>query len=372
VTTAPASGRLTYRFHAENVRDFTWTTSNVQTWDATSAVVEDRDGDGTEDRVLIHSFWREHRAPLWSEQALYGKHAIEHHSRYTGFAYPWPHMTSVEGSDIIGGGMEFPMLTLIGGYLGRQAEDLYNVTSHELGHMWIPMIVGTNERRHAWMDEGATTFLEDQGRPEYWPATDAHALERENYVQAARTEAEMPLMRHGDLYGPGFQYGVASYPKPATLLLTLRNLLGDDVFERAYRQFIADWAFKHPSPWDLFNAFEREAGQDLDWFWNTWYYETWRLDQAVEGVEYTDDGPVITVGDRGFAPMPVLLRIETTGAGTLERELGVEAWLRGETRVRVALPADAGQVVRVEIDPDMLFPDVDRENNVWVSDSGSR
>ncbi len=370
VTTAPPSGRLVYHFAADTVRDFTWTASNVQTWDATSAVVPDRDGDGADDRVLIHAFWRAHRAPLWDGQALFGKHAIEHHSRYTGFAYPWPHMTSVEGSDIIDGGMEFPMLTLIGGYQGQEAASLYNVTSHELAHMWIPMIVGTNERRHAWMDEGSTTFLEDQGRPEYWPGTDAHASERESYLMAARTEMEKPLMTHGDLYGPGFQYGVASYPKPATLLLTLRGLLGDETFERAYRSFIADWAFKHPSPWDLFNAVEREAGEDLDWFWNTWYYETWALDQAVADVEQGASGPVITVEDRGFAPMPVLLRVETTDGGVLEREVGVEAWLSGETSVTVSLPADVGRVVRVEIDPEFRFPDVDRSNNTWVSDAG--
>ncbi|HSR43281.1 MAG TPA: M1 family metallopeptidase, partial [Longimicrobiales bacterium] len=147
VTVEPGEDGLTYRFTAENVRDFAWTASNMQLWDATSAVVPDRDGDGADDRVLIHAFWRRDRAPLWSEQALYGKQSIEFHSRFTGFAYPWPHMTSVEGDDIIRGGMEFPMMTLIGSYGGRDASDLFNVTSHELAHMWIPMIVGTNEKR---------------------------------------------------------------------------------------------------------------------------------------------------------------------------------------------------------------------------------
>ncbi len=369
VTTSPESGWLTYRFEAESVRDFTFTASNVQTWDATSAVVPDRDGDGTEDRVMIHSFWRQHRAPRWEGQALFGKHAIEHHSRYTGYAYPWPHMTSVEGADIIGGGMEFPMLTLIGSYDGQPPENLYNVTSHEIAHMWIPMIVGTNERRYAWMDEGSTTFLEDQGRPDYWPGVNAHAIERDNYLEAARTGLEMPLMTHGDRYGPGFQYGTASYPKPATLLVTLRGLLGPETFERAYRSFIADWAFKHPSPWDLFNTFEREAGQDLDWFWKAWYYETWLMDQAVASVEHTDAGPLITVEDLGRAPMPLLVRIETTQGGIVERQFGVDPWVNGDTTVEIRLPADVGRIVRVEIDPEGRFPDADRDNNTWVSDA---
>ena len=145
--------------------------------------------------------------------------------------------------------------------------------------------------------------------------------------------------------------------------------MGDEAFERAYRGFISDWAYKHPAPWDLFNAFEREAGQDLDWFWNAWYFETWRLDQAVAGVTQTDNGAVVTVEDLGWAPMPVLLRIETTAGGTLERELPVDPWLRGETAVEVPLPADVGAVVRVEIDAEHRFPDVNRENNVWISDA---
>ena len=95
VTAAASGGKLAYRFAADTVRDFAWTTSTVQRWDATSARLPDRDWDGREDLVLIHSFWREERAPRWADMPLYGKHGIEHHSRYTGFLYPWPHMTMV-------------------------------------------------------------------------------------------------------------------------------------------------------------------------------------------------------------------------------------------------------------------------------------
>ncbi len=363
--TASGAESLTYRFEATDVRDFTWTTSNVQLWDATSALVADRDGDGAEDRVMIHSFWRDDRAPLWADQALYGKHAIEHHSRFTGFAYPWPHMTSVEGGDIIGGGMEFPMLTLMGDYNGRGAEALYNVTAHELAHMWIPMIVGTNERRHAWMDEGSTTFLENHARPEYWPGAKADSLEVESYVRVAKAEAEQSMMRHGDYYEPGPAYGNASYAKPATLLVTLRNLLGEEVFLDAYRSFIQDWAFKHPAPWDLFNAFERASQQDLDWFWSSWYFETWRLDQAVGEVRSGPEGSVVVIEDRGFAPMPAHVRIYTSRGRVIDHEVPVDEWLTGKTRVEIEIPASMGEVVRVDIDPDRLFPDVDRSNNGW-------
>jgi hypothetical protein len=364
--TAPGA-RLSYRFVAREVRDFTWTTSNVQRWDATSARVPDRTGDGAQDRVLIHSFWRPDRAPLWAEQAKYGKQSIEHHSRYTGLVYPWPHMTSVEGDDIMGGGMEFPMLTLIGSYQGSSPRGLLGVTAHEIGHMWIPMIVGANETRYAWLDEGTTTFLEDEALATLLPGDDAHGNEREGYLGIARAEAEQPLMTHGDYYEPGPGYGIASYPKPATLLLTLRGLLGEDRFERALRTFIAEWAFKHPAPWDLFATFERVAGEDLDWFWNSFYYETWVMDQAVGEVTSRDGAPLIVIEDHGFAPMPAVVRIETTRGGTIDRTIPVDTWLTGAVRAEIALPATVGAVTKVEIDPERLFPDARRADNVWVA-----
>lgn len=366
VTQLSETGALTYRFEAANVRDFTWTTSNKQIWTGTSARVPDRDGDGADDRVAIHSFFREYRAPLWKEQALYGKHSIEFESRYTGFSYPWPHMTSVEGADIIGGGMEFPMFTLIGDYNGANVEALYAVTAHELGHMWIPMIVGANEKRHAWIDEGSTTFLENQAKPDYWPGMpDPEPADMEAYLEVARLEGEQPMMRHGDYYEPGPGYGTASYPKPASILVTLRNLLGQETFTRAYESFISDWAFKHPAPWDFFNTFEREAGVDLDWFWSTWYYQTWALDHAVGAVEVVGEETVITIQDKGLAFMPTLVRVTTASGATQDREVPVSHWLTGVTTAQIRVPVSDGQVVSVEIDPEGRFPELNRENNRW-------
>jgi hypothetical protein len=276
-------------------------------------------------------------------------------------------MTSVEGTDIIGGGMEYPMFTLMGSYQGRGAFNLYSVTAHELAHMWVPMIVGANEKRHAWMDEGATTFLENQTEPDYWPdLPDQDEADVEGYLQVARAELEQSMMRHHDYYEPGPAGGTASYQKPASLLVTLRSLLGEDVFMEGYQTFIREWSFKHPSPWDFFNTFERVSGQDLDWFWSSWYYETWALDQAVASVESAGDGTVVTIADHGFAPMPARVRISTTGGGTLEREIPVTHWLSGAVSAQIRIPASAGEVTRVEIDPDGGFPDLDRSNNIWT------
>jgi hypothetical protein len=366
VTASAPDGWLTYHFAAESVRDFAWTTSNVQRWDATSAVVPDRDDDGEDDRVLIHSFWREDRAPLWAEEWLYAKQSIEHHSVYTGFPYPWPHMTSVEGADIIDGGMEFPMMTLMGSYEGSEGQALFNVTSHELGHMWIPMIVGTNERRFAWMDEGSTDFLENQSRMELWPGVDHRRIEATQYLEVAAQQREQSMMRHADYYEPGSASTIAAYRKPAALLQALREVVGDILFEEAYQAFISEWAFKHPTPWDFFNTFERFFGEDLDWFWTSYYYQTWTMDHAVQRVApAAGGGQTVVVEDLGDAPFPGVVRIRTSSGNLLQESIPVEHWLAGHTRFEVSVPADAGRVTRVELDPEGFAPDVDRANNFW-------
>ena len=260
------------------------------------------------------------------------------------------------------------MFTLIGSYENADPVALYAVTAHELAHMWIPMIVGSNEKRHAWIDEGSTTFLENQVKTEYWPGIpDPDAEEMENYLMVARVEAEQSMMRHGDYYEPGPGYGTASSAKPASLLVTLRNLLGEETFTRAYRTFISEWAFKHPSPWDFFNTFERAAGRDLDWFWGSFYYETWASDHAVGDVAREGDETVITIEDRGFAFLPARVRIETSSGEILEREVPVSHWLTGALSAQIRVPASSGEVVGVAIDPEAHFPDLNRENNHWPS-----
>lgn len=392
VTAAGVDGWLTYRFSAENVRDFAWTASNVQNWDATSALVtvpevgeesedeagESRDDDGPSDdepevqvplvekRVMIHSFWREDRAPVWADQWLYAKQSIEHHSEYTGFGYPWPHMTSVEGADIIEGGMEFPMMTLIGPFKAGETTNLSNVTSHEIGHMWVPMIVGTDEKRHAWMDEGSTTFLEDQSKMALWPGVDHHRVQARSYLQVAAARREQSMMLHGDFYEPGPGYGIASYPKPATLMVALRAVIGADVWEEAYRTFIAEWAYKHPTPWDFFNTFERFAGKDLDWFWSSFYYETWTLDHSIRTVATKPrGGAVVTIEDRGNAIFPATVRIRTASGIDFNHDIPVEHWLQGNSTYEIDIAPSAGAVTRVELDPRGIAPDIDRSNNFW-------
>lgn len=360
--TRATSGTQQWRFRADRIRDVAYSLTRESAWDAARTPVGDRDGDGMTDHARVDALYRS-SAPLWSEVARYSQHVIEYLSGYTGIPYPWPHMTAVEGAGIIGGGMEFPMITLMGDYNAAGPDALYNVTAHELAHMWVPMIVSTNERRYAWMDEGTTNFNENQSRENFTPEATPELADRASYLNVARAEAEGEITRRSDYHYTSNAYAVATYFKPSALLTTLRGLLGEEAFMRAYRTFLERWSYRHPYPWDLWNTFEDVTGEDLSWFWHHWYHETAVLDQAVESVVAGENGTEIVIRAIGEAPMPSRLSITLADGGTLQREIPVEEWLTGARTRSVRVE---GEVVRVEIDSENAFPDVDRDNNVWT------
>jgi hypothetical protein len=356
--TVAASGdsTLTWDFAAEQVRDFAFGASDEFVWDATVAET----GTGAS---MIHAFYRPDKE-TWRRSAEFARFSIEHLSEML-VPYPYPQMTTVEGP--IGGGMEFPMITHIGD--PTEAEALFGVTYHEISHMWLPMMVGTNEKAYAWLDEGTTTFNETEGRNDFFPDQNAWARSEHYYFRLARA-VQTPSMRHADRYpvdGPA--RFVASYDKPGVMLHALRGILGEETFFEAYRTYVERWAYKHPRPHDLFNTFEDVAGRELDWFWRGAFYETWTMDHAVGSVEQTEDGTVVTVADRGRLPMPVLLEATYADGRTVERRVDVDPWLDGQRSVEV--PLEAGTVERVVLDPDRALPDLDRSNNTWTAGDGS-
>jgi hypothetical protein len=356
-----AGPSLTWRFHADTVRDFAWGVSDKFVMDAARAKVGDRDADGTPDYTLIHTFWLPGNATSkWAEDARYARHSIEFLSSYL-WPYPWPVMTSMQGPESCGG-MEYPMITCIGGF---QADSfaLYGVTVHELAHMWFPMQVGSDEKRHAWQDEGLTEFNGVQGEADFFTGRDAEAQDKGIYGQVARMGIEEPLMRHGDRYDTGIGYGVASYMKPANILMTLRGMLGPDLFLKAYRTYGARWQYKHPTPWDFFYTFEDVTGQDLGWFWRTWFWETWTVDQSVESVTAGPNGSTIVIVDKGLAPMPGEVKVTRSDSTTVMEKIPVKYWLDGHATYTFTVPGAA--VVGVEVDPEQKLPDVDRTNNSW-------
>ncbi|HVX39260.1 MAG TPA: M1 family metallopeptidase [Gemmatimonadaceae bacterium] len=354
-------GAVTWRFRARNVRDFDWGASRTWLWDATRAVVGDRMNRGRPDTTAINTFYRpEARRWAWDRSAEYEKSSVEFLSKYL-WPYPWPQMTAVEGPWSCSG-MEYPMLTCVGG--PRDTVGLYSVLVHETGHMWFPMQVGSDERRYAWQDEGLTRFNQIQGMQAFltgWQTTSPRA-----YIDFALSGNEVPLMRPADQFPTGTSaYAIASYEKMATNMISLRALLGDENFVNIYRTYGLRWLEKHPTPYDFFNTFSSLSGKDLSWFFRTWWYETWTLDQAIGSVTTNGNKLVVTIENRGLAPMPILLAVKRTSGATERYTVPVDVWLTGAPTYAFSLD-DPSTVASIDIDPANAFPDVDRSNNHWA------
>lgn len=356
-TRGEPGGQLTWRFRAENVRDFAFATSDRYRWDVRRAEVT-TDAGGTR-HLPIHALYRPD-APHWERAAEFGAHTMAYLSDAIA-PYPYPQVTIAEGSV---GGMEYPQIMFIGG--SRSIESLYGVIAHEAVHFWFPMLVGTDEARHAWMDEGMASFYGARSTAAFFSTDDPHGGNQRSYLSVAGTEAEVPLMRHTDLVTPYGARGVAAYTKPAALMHSLRTMLGEVTFDTAIRRYVEEWSYTHPAPWDFFNAMERAAGEDMDWFFGPWWFETGTLDQAISGVEPVDGGVRVTLRSEGEIAMPVHLVATTSAGESVQVEIPVGRWQSDGTASAVVQASSP--VVRVEIDPDRAFPDVDRDNNVWTGE----
>jgi hypothetical protein len=349
-TAAGNAGTNTWRFRARNVRDFAWAASGAYVWDAAVA----------NDSVLVHALYRPEKRS-WVNETRYLQHSIEFLSKLL-WPYEYPHMTAADGPSSCGG-MEYPMMTCLGG-IGEDTIGLYGVTVHETGHMWFPMMVGSNERRHMWMDEGLTEYNTYQAERDFLKAENEEGG-RESYLDLARAQGEVELMRYSDQVPPrnhSRAHGVAAYTKPAALLVALRAILGAETFTKAYHEYGRRWKYKHPTPYDFFNTFENVASRDLDWFWTPWFFETWTMDHAIASVKREGTGTRITIQDNGLAPMPVLLGILYADARNARRTIPVTVWLDGARQTSIVVD---GAVANVWIDPDGALPDIDRTNNVW-------
>jgi hypothetical protein len=339
-------GTLTWRFSADSVRDFAFAAAPNFRWDASGY-----------DGILIHTYYRP-SATLWPEANRMAREAVKHFSE-TWMRYPYPHASSIEGPIE---GMEYPMITF--DPAGPVREDLQWVVAHELGHQWVPMIVGSNERLYPWMDEGFNTFIDLENAANYFKGTpygdtiQVHPLHL--YQDHAVPGQEQPLIARPievrNLFWTGYQ-------KPALMLSTLRHhILGPERFDPAFRAYLHAWAFRHPTPADFFRMMRDGTGMDLDWFWQDWVYTTNRPDQAVEAIDNRDSASTVTVVNRGAMRLPIFLRVSHADGSRESVTLPVEAWNLGP---RFTWTSRAGKrIVRAEVDPEGKLPDADRGNNV--------
>lgn len=361
--TADASHKSnkTWHFKINNARDVAWASSKAFIWDAAKMNLPGNK------KGLAMSFYTEESKgdSSWGRSTEIVKSSIENYSRRW---YPYPYNTASNVASNIGG-MEYPAIVFCGA--NARGQELWGVTDHEFGHTWFPMIVGSNERKYGWMDEGFNTFInsisvKDFNKGEY-AHPDRDSAANDVYYRYMFNPASESMMNIPDALKE-YNIGNSLYNKPGYALKLLRNeILGVERFDYAFQSYIKAWAFKHPAPSDFFRTMENAAGEDLGWYWKGMFTENYRLDQSIKEVKYvrgdSSKGALVTIENLQEMAMPVILKYVTISGNSGIVKLPVEVWQSNSTWV-VKLPTTE-RIKSVVIDPDHVFPDIKFSNNYW-------
>ena len=355
----PKKANLTWHFFCKNSRDVSWAASRAFLWDAARINLP------SGKKVLAQSVYPVESAgnEAWGRSTEYVKGCIELYSKEW-FEYTYPVATNVSCNV---GGMEYPGIVFCGS--NNKGGALWEVTNHEFGHNWFPMIVGSNERKYAWMDEGFNTFINQVdtkvfNNGEYYEPRDEQKGAPGMFPQDADAIMNTPDVIQADYLG------YAAYDKPALGLTILREqILGKERFDYAFSTYIKRWAFKHPTPWDFFHTMDNAAGEDLGWFWKEWFTTTWKLDQSVKSIDYVDKNPekgsLITLENQEEMALPVTVFVKEENGKTGTIKLPAEIWQRGNTWT--FLYKSTSKVLYAIIDPEHKLPDIDPDNNSFSS-----
>ena len=359
------SGEKTWHFRMQNTRDVAFTASPAFVWDA--ARINLPQG---RHALAMSVYPVEGAGPQkWDRSTQYVKFAIEHFSARW-FTYPWPVMVNLGGH---GAGMEYPGIVFDD--MKDAGRDLFWISVHEVGHSWFPMIVGSNERRSAWMDEGFNTFIDVYAsdafnKGEYAPKRDPEYAEHggnpADEILPILADAEAPtIMAPADLISEKYRHAISYFKASLGLVLLREDILGPDRFDPAFRRYIAAWAYKHPSPSDFFRLMASEAGEDLSWWWRGWYFENVPLDLSIAKAAYVggDYHKGLHLEIAALAPlvMPATIELRFADGGTQRITLPVEAFYKHPTAA-FDLPTTR-EIAQVTLDPDQRLPDQNRANN---------
>ena len=350
----PTSGTRTWRFRAQNVRDVAWAGAPDFRWDAVNA-----------NGVLAQAYYQIAKAgKAWEQAAEQTAWTIRNYSELF-YKYPYPQATSVAGTV---GGMEYPMFVMV--HYGDPKDDpksIFGTVNHEHGHEWFPMIVGSNERRYAWQDEGFNTYLNAFALERRTPGTSPYPGYVNNWRQTVENRIDAPLMTPPDRIAAR-ALGALGYRKPAVVLLALRdNVVGRATFDRAFREYTQRWAFKHPSPGDFFRTIENVSGMDLGWYWRSFWYSTDVLDIGIDNVsmrqQQGQNTAVIALRRYTPVPFPIRLRLLFRDNTTQDVAMPVEVWSQGE-RIEAVVTVKTA-VIGARLWPEGIVPDWNATNDAW-------
>jgi Peptidase family M1 domain len=367
------SGTLTWHFRMRNTRDVSFGASAAYVWDAARIDLPNGRHALAQSAYPVESIAQ----GGWQNSTQEVKYALEFFSKFTGFTYPWPNAVAEAG---MAGGMEYPGIV----FDDWKAKDyeLFLLSVHEFGHTWFPMIVGSDERRNAWMDEGMNTFMDaiahrvwgkthdgefaPKKDGEYAPLTGDPA--KDIVTQVLDDPRAPPILTRADAIPGQYRHPVTYFKTAYGLTLLREQILGPQRFDMAFRQYVHDWAYKHPTPSDFFREMDSAAGEDLSWFWRGWFRHNWKLDLAVTGVRYIDGDPamgaLVTVANLDRFAMPATLQVTFTDGSTTRLRVPIATWMQ---HTQFDVPVPGGKRVRsATIDPDQVLPDVDRANNTFT------
>jgi hypothetical protein len=357
----PAKDKLTWKFKMTNTRDAAWASSKAFVLDAARINLPS----GKKSLAVSAHPVESNGADGYGRGVEYVKASIEHYSKMW-FEYPYPMAVNVAANIV---GMEYPGIVFCG--WKAKKGDAWGVIDHEFGHIWFPMIVGSNERKFGWMDEGFNTFINDLSSTEF--NNGEYKPQPVNMHGIGVGVIGNPFLENMMLMPDGMaenNIGFNLYLKPSWALHILRDqILGKDRFDFAFRQYIHNWAYKHPMPYDFFRTMENAAGEDLSWFWKSWFLNNWKMDQGIAEVKQVNRGSftgyTIKVDNLEKMPMPIILGIKTKSGKTDIVKVPVDVWMRNTSWI-VRYPTTE-EVIEVVLDPQQVLPDSNVENNKWTA-----
>lgn len=360
---APIAATKTWHYKLKNARDFSWASSAAFILDGAKMNLP------SGKKALALSVYPEESAgkEAWGRSTEFVKGAIENYSkRWTEYSYPTA--INVAGNE---GGMEYPGIVFCS--WESKGERLWGVTDHEFGHNWFPMIVGSNERLFAWMDEGFNSFINTLSGVDFNKGEFKEDAEDMHKKAESYTSPDLETLMSSPDNMKEANIGTLCYAKPRSGLVILREqVLGPERFDLAFRAYIERWAYKHPTPDDFFRTMENVAGEDLSWFWRGWFKYNWRLDQGVNSIKYVKNDPkkgvIIAVENFEKMPMPVVLDVKTKSGAVSRVKLPVEIWQRNTSWAFKHNSVEA--IESITLDPDHVFPDSNEANNIWTAGKG--
>ncbi|HXI99210.1 MAG TPA: M1 family metallopeptidase [Gemmatimonadaceae bacterium] len=356
-TVTTQSPRNTWRFRATNIPDMTFNLSDHYVWDAASVVVDD----ATHRRASVQAAYNDTAADF-HHMVQFARHGLDWLSHnWPGVPYPFEKTTVVQGQ----AGMEYPMMVNDESYPDTVFSRF--VVEHEIAHSWFPFYMGINETRYAMMDEGwATTFENLIGIADLGKQAASGFFEQfrvNNWAQNPSPLEDLPIVTPADGLTGG-PYGDNAYGKPALGYLALKDMLGDATFGKALHGFMDRWHGKHPIPWDFFNSVNDITGQNLNWYWNSWYFSNNYIDLGIGGVEKAGNGYTVVLNNIGGMPVPVDLEAHYgDGSNEVVHETAA-IWAADQRRATVTIPT--GKSLQSLNLNGGIWVDADSTNNRWT------